>query len=126
MFLLTSAWEALPLCVLEAMQASLPVVAYDVGDLRAQVVEGGSGFLVRPFDLVELARRATLLAEDPALRAALGAAGRRRLDTHFSYDAMVQSIEGIYRDVLGFSQACAPERARQPHVGHAAAREARA
>jgi glycosyltransferase involved in cell wall biosynthesis len=110
--------------VLEAMQASLPVVAYDVGDLRAQVIDGRSGFLVRPFDVAELARCATLLIEDPALRAALGAAGRRRLDSQFSYDAMVQSIDGIYRDVLGFSQPRAPGRARQPHAAPAAAREA--
>jgi glycosyltransferase involved in cell wall biosynthesis len=98
--------------VLEAMQARLPVVAYDVGDLRAQVIDGESGFLVRPFEVEGLAGRAMLLAEDPALRAAMGAAGRRRLDAHFSYDAMVQAIDGIYRDALACSQRRLAERPR--------------
>ena len=70
--LLTSAWEALPFCVLEAMQASLPVVAYDVGDLRAQVVDGVSGFLVQPFTVDELARRVELLVAGEELGANLG------------------------------------------------------
>jgi glycosyltransferase involved in cell wall biosynthesis len=123
LLVLTSAWEALPLCVLEAMQASLPVVAYDVGDLRAQVIDGGSGFLVRPFDVTELAQRATLLAEDPALRAAFGAAGRRRLEAEFSYPAMVRSIDGIYRDALGRSRTSVPERTRRARSAPAAAVE---
>jgi glycosyltransferase involved in cell wall biosynthesis len=120
LLVLTSAWEALPLCVLEAMQASLPVVAYDVGDLRTQVIDGRSGFLVRPFDVADLARRATLLVEDPALRAALGAAGRRRLDAEFSYPAMVRSIDGIYRDALGRSRTLVPERSRRARPAPAA------
>ena len=97
---LTSAWEASPLCVLEAMQAGRPVVAYDVGGLRSQVVHGVTGFLVRPFDLDELARRVRLLIEDAQLRAALGAAGRRRLCERFSYTAMVDAIDGVYRQAL--------------------------
>ena len=97
---LTSAWEASPLCVLEAMRASLPVVAYDVGDLSAQIVHGGSGFLARPFDLDELTRRVRQLVEDPALRAEFGAAGRMRLSERFSYAAMVGAIDGVYRDAV--------------------------
>jgi glycosyltransferase involved in cell wall biosynthesis len=112
LLVLTSAWEAMPLCVLEAMRASLPVVAYDVGDLHAQVVDGGSGFLVRPFDVAEFARRTTLLVENPALRAALGAAGRRRLDAQFSYPAMVRSIDAAYREALGLAASAAPGRPR--------------
>jgi glycosyltransferase involved in cell wall biosynthesis len=97
---MTSAWEALPFCVLEAMRAGLPVVAYDVGGIHSQVVDGASGFLVRPFDVAELVRRVTLLVEDPALRAALGAAGNRRAATRFSYQAMVRAIDGVYREAV--------------------------
>jgi glycosyltransferase involved in cell wall biosynthesis len=97
---MTSAWEALPFCVLEAMRAGLPVVAYDVGGLHSQIVDGASGFLIRPFDLAEFVRRVTLLVEDPALGAALGAAGKRRLATRFSYQAMVRAIDGVYREAV--------------------------
>jgi glycosyltransferase involved in cell wall biosynthesis len=123
LLVLTSAWEALPFCVLEAMQASLPVVAYDVGDLRAQVADGESGFLVRPFEIADLARRVTLLAADPGLRAAMGAAARRRLDAQFNYDEMVRAIDGIYRDVLS-SGSPVPDPRRRPRNPRAAAREA--
>jgi glycosyltransferase involved in cell wall biosynthesis len=99
-FVMTSAWEALPFCVLEAMRAGLPVVAYDVGGIHAQIVDGASGFLVHPFDIAELARRVSLLVEDPALARALGAAGRRRLATCFSYEAMVRDVDAVYREAV--------------------------
>ena len=102
---LTSAWESLPFCVLEAMQAALPVVAYDVGDLSSQVADSGSGFLVRPFDLDEMARRVGLLVEHPALRVALGEAGNRRLAERFSYAAMVAAVDGVYREALALGAA---------------------
>ena len=118
---LTSAWEALPFCVLEAMQASLPVVAYDVGDLGAQVVDGVSGFLVQPFAVDELARRAGLLAADPALRTTLGAAARRRLESEFGYDAMVRSIDAAYHDELESTASAAPEAPMPTFVAKAQA-----
>jgi glycosyltransferase involved in cell wall biosynthesis len=106
------------------MQASLPVVAYDVGDVHAQVVDGATGFLVPPFDVGELARRAALLAEDPALSATLGAAGRRRFDNEFRYDAMVRAIDGIYRELLGFAPPHVAQPLMQPSVAHAGVQEA--
>jgi glycosyltransferase involved in cell wall biosynthesis len=123
LLVMTSAWEALPFCVLEAMQAGLPVIAYDVGDLRAQVVDGGSGFLVSPFDVAGLARRVRLLVDDPDLRAVLGAAGRRRLDTHFSYEAMISSIDGAYREVIAASRAGLPQQQAPKRMAAAAAEE---
>jgi glycosyltransferase involved in cell wall biosynthesis len=114
-FVLTSAWEALPFSVLEAIQAGLPVVAYDVGDLGAQIIDGASGFLVPPFDLDRLAWRVSLLVDDPALRAALGAAARRRLDACFGYAAMVAAIDAVYRRTLGLAPTpVAPPARRRP------------
>jgi hypothetical protein len=80
-------------------------------DLRAEVVDGASGVLVRPFDLDELACRVTLLVEFPSARRARR--GRtREAGARFSYPAMVRAIDGVYRDALGLSRTSAPARPR--------------
>ncbi len=70
--------EGLPLVVLEAMAAGLPVVATPTGAIPDAVVHGETGYLVPARDPDALAGRIAELAADPALRARLGAAGRQR------------------------------------------------
>ncbi|WP_270939003.1 glycosyltransferase family 4 protein, partial [Falsiroseomonas oryzae] len=77
-FCLPSHFEGLPMSVIEAMLTGLPVVATDIRGPREQVVDGGTGLLVPPFQAAPLAAALTRLAEDPALRARLGEAGRAR------------------------------------------------
>ena len=73
---LSSRSEGMPLSVIEAMAAGLPVVATDVGGLREVVVEGETGYLVPPGDAEALAGRIRLLARDHDLRERLGRQGR--------------------------------------------------
>lgn len=96
----TSRWEGLPLVVLEAMRASLPVVAYDVGGVREAVIDGVTGFLVESGDSGALADRLRRLASDPELSDAMGVAARRRFDELFRIERMVTSIGAIYGDAL--------------------------
>ena len=93
----TSAWEGLPLVLLEAMRAGLPVVAYRVGGVQELVEEGRTGYLVRPADVDALARWTRAIARDLALRRVLGEAGRRRFEERFAFNTMLGSIERIYR-----------------------------
>ena len=93
----TSGWDGLPLVVLEAMRAGLPVVAYRVGGVPELVDDGRTGYLVSPADVDALARRTRELAGDPALRRALGQNGRRRFEERFAFNTMLGSIERIYR-----------------------------
>jgi glycosyltransferase involved in cell wall biosynthesis len=96
----TSAWEAHPITVLEAMRAGLPVVAYAVGGIPEQVVEGRTGYLVRPGARDQLAERVALLARSDLLRMRMGAAGRARQSEQFDLGTMVGRIEALYREVL--------------------------
>jgi glycosyltransferase involved in cell wall biosynthesis len=77
-FCLPSHFEGLPMSIVEAMLTGLPVVATDIRGPREQVVEGETGLLVPPATVAPLAAALTRLANDPALRAAMGAAGRAR------------------------------------------------
>ena len=84
-----------PYSVLEAMRAGVPVVATRVGALPEMVQDGVTGLLVTHDD-VALARAIGSLLDDPARAAAMGAAGRARLEA--VYDARVTTRQLL--DVL--------------------------
>jgi len=89
--------EGLPVGMLEAMAAGLPVVLTRHGGIPEAVVEGVTGFLVDEHDVNGMAVRITELLTDPALRKRMGAAGRRRVIEHFSADRQIRKL----REVLG-------------------------
>ena len=75
---LTSAVEALPMSVLEAMSVARPVIATRVGGLSEVVEPGRTGFLISPDRPSELGHALVNLARDPARAEELGLAGRAR------------------------------------------------
>jgi L-malate glycosyltransferase len=75
--------EAFGLTVVEAMASGCPVVASRVGAVPELVADRETGILVPPGDRDALAAAVEQLAIDPALRARLGAAGRRRAEERF-------------------------------------------
>ena len=79
-FALPSHFEGLPMSVIEAMLCGLPVVASSIRGPREQVVDGETGILVPPGAAASLADALRRLADDPALRARMGAAGRARAE----------------------------------------------
>ena len=82
-FTLPSHFEGLPMSVIEAMLTGLPVIATAIRGPREQVVDGQTGLLVPPATVAPLAAALNRLVGDPALRAAMGAAGRLRAQDRY-------------------------------------------
>jgi len=99
-FVLTSNWEGLPISILEAMRAGLPVIASDVGGVREAVVDGETGFLVDRGNLVMLRSRLQQLLADPELRKKMGEAGRKRYLEYFTVERMLEATLRVYTEVL--------------------------
>ncbi len=89
--------EGLPKSLLEALACGRPVVATDVPGCREVVVDGENGFLVPPRDAASLATALKKLIEDPALRARLGARGRRFAETDFSSTRITSATLALYQ-----------------------------
>lgn len=98
-FVLTSRYEGLPMSILEAMRAGLPVVATDVGGVSEAVREGVTGFLAPRGDSAVLRDRLAELLGDRELRLRMGAEGRRRFEQEFSSGIMVESTRLVYERV---------------------------
>ncbi len=93
--------EGFPLVLLEAMSAALPVIATRIGGIPEAVADGDTGILVAPDDAEDLARAMLRLADDAALRAAMGAAGAARAQTLFGQARFVREVGAFYRRLLG-------------------------
>jgi N-acetyl-alpha-D-glucosaminyl L-malate synthase BshA len=95
----TSDMESFCLSLLEAMCFGCPSVATSVGGVPEVVESGVSGLLVPAGNADAVARAAESLIADPALRARLGGAARRRARSLFSADVIVSRYERLYRRV---------------------------
>jgi glycosyltransferase involved in cell wall biosynthesis len=78
-----SIYEGMPLVVLEAMEASVPVVASRVSGIPEVVEDGRTGWLVPPEEPASLAAALAAALDDPAAASRRGAAGRRLLAERF-------------------------------------------
>lgn len=82
-----SIYEGMPLVILEAMAAGLPVIASRVSGIPEVVVDGETGWLVPPEDPSQLAAALRAVLDDGVESARRGAAGRRRVEREFTPQA---------------------------------------
>ena len=96
-FAMPSLGEPFGLVFLEAMAMQLPVVALDSGGAPEVVEDGVTGFLVEPGDMDGLTSKLLALLEDPKRRQRMGAAGRQRVEAHFTTPRMAADTARVYR-----------------------------
>lgn len=99
-FVLPSRSEGFSNAVIEAMAASLPVVATDAGGNAEAVEDGVTGFVVPAEDACALAAALRLLLSDVSRAEAMGKAGKVMVAERFTVEAMMSQITAVYRRLL--------------------------
>ena len=95
-----SLYEGFGLPAAEAMACGLPVIATTAGALPEVVEDGKSGILVPPQDSHALAKAIEQLLNDEQLRRVMGEEGRKRVQTHFTWEQAAKKTLEVYQEVL--------------------------
>ena len=94
-FAITSITEQMPIALLEAMAAGLPVVGVDVGDVKLNVASENRDFIVPQADQEGFQSALERLLNDGELRHRLGRLNRGRIETHYAESRMLRAYEEL-------------------------------
>ncbi len=103
-YVCSSATEASPMAVWEAMAMACPIVSTDVGDVRRLVEGGGCGFVVPTRDAAALAAAVGRLLDAPPMRREMGSRARAVAARELGLDACAEAHAAIYRAVVASQQ----------------------
>jgi glycosyltransferase involved in cell wall biosynthesis len=107
-----SLYEGFSIPAVEAMACATPLIASRAGALPEVVGDDGTtGVLVAPGDPAELADALGALFDDDERRQAIGAAGRRRVETSYTWRAVAEAMVEVYRDAIAKTAAAKVEAA---------------
>ena len=95
--------DNLPVSILEAMAAGLPVVGTRVGGIPELIVDGVTGFVVEPESPRALADALEQLGESPERRKQLGSKAAERVAEHFSPEEVAGRMVALYRELCASS-----------------------
>jgi glycosyltransferase involved in cell wall biosynthesis len=96
--ILTSDNEGIPLTLIQAAQAGLPIVATSVGSISDIVIDQSTGYLTA-VNANEMADAIEKLVRDAQLRKIMGEAGKARASQYFSLDRMIKDHIDLYRSL---------------------------
>jgi L-malate glycosyltransferase len=99
-FALPSLWENCSIAILEAMTVARPMVVSSCGGNPELVVDGTTGFVIRPNDPTDIAEKISILIDNHELREKMGKAGQARAGELFSVENMVSKTQDLYLEVL--------------------------
>lgn len=97
-FVLSSHYEGLPISIIEAMSASLPIVASDVGGVKELVYDGKNGYLFQTGNVSELVLKLKLLDKTKALK--LGQESFKLYQENFTLEKCVLGTLTVYERVF--------------------------
>lgn len=95
---LATRFESLPLSIIEAMRAGLPVIASDVGGVAELVTHGTTGYLVPHSDPQKLKERLGELIASDQTRSRMGQMGRLQYERQFTVEKMAGAVLSLYRE----------------------------
>ncbi|MGH8883909.1 MAG: glycosyltransferase [Egibacteraceae bacterium] len=101
--------EGIPVVLMEAMSAGVPVVASRLSGIPELVEDDRTGLLAPPRDPAALANALRRLHDDPQLRRRLGSAGRDKVVREFNLNANTERLADLFKGQQGTSPA-RPER----------------
>ncbi|QXP85164.1 glycosyltransferase family 4 protein [Methylococcus sp. Mc7] len=96
---LPSYFEGLPVCILEAMAAGVPVVATPVGGIPELLGDGECGLLVPPGDVGALAEALVVALKDTGLRQRLRESAFRRAVNYYAIQGVLRQLDAVYRGI---------------------------
>ncbi len=102
--------EGIPVAIMEAMATGIPVVSTRHSGIPELVQDDVTGFLLEEGDVAGLSRRLLQLAHDAALRARMGAAGRRIVAEHFDVHTLTDRLIASYEALLAQAEPLAAGR----------------
>ncbi|WP_223556579.1 MULTISPECIES: glycosyltransferase family 4 protein [Lysinibacillus] len=103
LFVLLSDWEGLPISIIEAMRAGLPIIATNVGGVNELVSDHENGFLMNRDDTDLLKKRLKQLLMDENLRQKMGDASERCFLRNFTFLPMYQKTLFVYEQAVSKS-----------------------
>ena len=99
-FVLSSCREGLPMVLLEAMAAQIPIIATDIDGVTTLIQNEKTGILVRPKNIEGLASAIMLLLQDQKKAEFLATQGRKLVEEKFSSAIMAKQYKQVYESVL--------------------------
>lgn len=104
LFVLPSRSEGFSNSLIEAMACALPIIATDVGGNAEAVAQNETGLIVPSENPEALAAAMLTLLTSPEKRSNMGRSGRKRAETLFSAEAMMQKLTRSYNDILASNE----------------------
>jgi len=99
-YILPSYSEELPIAILEAMAAGLPIISTPVGSIPEVIEEGVNGYLIKPGDYYGLTEKILLLAKDRQLRQIMGRNNAEKIRAEYDDKIVMRKLEKVYNVFL--------------------------
>lgn len=100
LFVMTSLSEGLPLSIMEAMRAGLPVISNRVAGIPEEILDGQNGYLVDVKEAEILADRLAMLIDDKDLRARMGQESRKLYLERFTSQRLIENTYRVFEQAV--------------------------